>query len=36
MTIYFYQFSAEKQKQFFFSKTRFAKFDKIKAYMSYQ
>ena len=30
MTIYFYQFSNEKQKQCFFSKTRFAKFDKIK------
>ena len=33
MTIYFCQFSKEKQKllQCFFLKTRFAKFDKIKA-----
>ena len=36
MTIYFYQFSNEKQKQCFFSKTRFAKFDKIKAYYKIQ
>ena len=34
--IYFYQFSNEEQKQYFFSKTRFAKFDKIKACMGYQ
>ena len=36
MTIYFYQFSNEKQKQCFFSKTRFAKFDKIKAFYKIQ
>ena len=36
MTIYFYQVSNEKQKQCFFSKTRLAKFDKIKACIGYQ
>ena len=36
MTIYFYQFSNEKPKQCFFSKTRFAKFNKIKAYYKIQ